>query len=137
MGITIFYLFSIFLSFKMGDSVAAVEDNVRQNSIFYYDVEEVEFSYAKTQTLKFEGKTHIRYTYFNFDADKLYSYTFVFDKKLISQYAIFLSIKEKFGDASVVTPFNYFWDLGDFVIALNGNILRMTLKTYVSGDNKP
>ncbi|UER67811.1 hypothetical protein LKV13_03375 [Borrelia sp. BU AG58] len=137
MGITVFYLFSVFLSFQLGDSVASVEENVRRHSIFYYDVEEIEFFYAKTQTLKFEGKTHIRYAYFNFDGNKLYSYTFVFDKKLISQYAIFLSVKEKFGEASVVTPFNYIWNIGDFVIALNGNVLRMTLTSYVGGDKKP
>ncbi|QMU99414.1 hypothetical protein F0310_03270 [Borrelia sp. A-FGy1] len=136
MGITVVYLFSIFLSFKMRDNVVSVENNVRQNPIFYYNIEEVEFPYAKTNVLKFQGKTHIRYAYFNFDKNQLYSYTFVFDKKLISQYAIFLSVKEKFGEANIVTPFNYFWDIGDFVIALNGNILRMTLKSYVSKEKQ-
>ncbi|AWG43015.1 hypothetical protein CR532_03460 [Candidatus Borreliella tachyglossi] len=135
MGITVFYLFSIFLSFAIGDNIESVENNVRQNSIFYYDVEEVEFPYAKTQTLKFEGKSHLRYAYFNFDKNKLYSYTFVFDKKLISQYSIFLSVKDKFGDATSVAPFNYLWDVGDFVVALNGNILRMTLKSYIDKES--
>ncbi|ANF34116.1 hypothetical protein A7978_03325 [Borrelia turicatae] len=132
MGITVFYLFSVFLSFKIGENVKFVEDNVRQTSILYSDIEEVEFPYAKTQILKFKGKTPIRYAYFSFDNDRLYSYTFVFDKKLISQYSIVLSIREKFGDAIVVTPFNYIWDVGDSIIALNSNILRMTLKSYVN-----
>ncbi|BCR21257.1 hypothetical protein [Borrelia miyamotoi] len=131
MGITVFYLFSVFLSFKFGDNFKSVEENVRKNSIFYYDIKEVEFPFAKTQTLRFDGKISLRYAYFNFDQDRLYSYTFVFDRKLISQYSIFLSVKEKFGDATVVTPFNYLWDIGDSIIALNSNILRMTLKSYI------
>ncbi|AHH12685.1 Hypothetical protein BHO_0049300 [Borrelia hermsii YBT] len=135
MVITVFYLLSVFLSFKMGDNVKSVEDNVSQNSIFYYDLEEVEFPYAKTQTLRFEGKSPIRYAYFNFDKDKLYSYTFVFDKKLISQYSIVLGAKEKFGDVTVVTPFNYIWDVGDSIIVLSSSILRMTLKSYVSKES--
>ncbi|ASQ29405.1 hypothetical protein CDQ96_03295 [Borrelia miyamotoi] len=131
MGITVFYLFSVFLSFKFGDDFKSVEENIRKNSVFYYDIKEVEFSFAKTQTLRFDGKSSLRYAYFNFDKDRLYSYTFVFDRKLISQYSIFLSVKEKFGDATVVTPFNYLWDIGDSIIALNSNILRMTLKSYI------
>ncbi|AHH03658.1 Hypothetical protein BHY_0707 [Borrelia nietonii YOR] len=135
MVITVFYLLSVFLSFKMGDNVKSVEDNVSQNSIFYYDLEEVEFSYAKTQTLRFEGKSPLRYAYFNFDKDKLYSYTFVFDRKLISQYSIVLGVKEKFGDATVVTPFDYIWDVGDSIVVLSSNILRMTLKSYVNKES--
>ncbi|AHH08631.1 hypothetical protein baBA2_000656 [Borrelia anserina] len=135
MVITVSYLFSIFLSFKMGEGVKSVENNIHQNSIFYYNVEEVEFSYVKTQTLRFEGKRSVRYAYFNFDKDKLYSYTFVFDRKSISQYSVFLSIKEKFGNATVVTPFNYIWDIGSSIIVLNNNILRMTLKSYVNKES--
>ncbi|ETZ18841.1 hypothetical protein BDCR2A_00814 [Borrelia duttonii CR2A] len=54
---------------------------------------------------------------------------------MVSQYSIVLSVKEKFGDASVVTPFNYVWDIGDSIIVLNDNILRMTLKSYINGEN--
>ncbi|AHH10855.1 hypothetical protein bcCo53_000662 [Borrelia coriaceae] len=135
MGITVFYLLSVFLSFKIGDSVKSVEDTVRKTSVLYYDIEEVEFPHAKTEILRFEGRPSVRYAYFNFDKDKLYSYTFVFDKKLITQYSIVLSVKEKFGDATVVTPFNYVWDVGDSIIALNNNILRMTLKSYINKES--
>ncbi|WP_024653386.1 hypothetical protein [Borrelia persica] len=136
MGITVFYLFSVFLSFKLGDDVKSIEDNVKGNSIFYYDIDEVEIVSLKTQILNFKGKTSVIDAYFSFDnKDKLYSYTFVFDKKLIPQYSIILSINEKFGDPIIVTPFNYVWDIGDSVIVLSHNILRMTLKSYINGEN--
>ncbi|AHH06725.1 Hypothetical protein BCD_0659 [Borrelia crocidurae DOU] len=135
MGITVFYLFSIFLSFNLGDNVKTVEDNMKRNSIFYYDIEEVEIASVNTQILNFRGKICVKNAYFSFDKYKLYSYTFVFDKKLVSQYSIVLSVKEKFGDASIVTPFNYVWDIGDSIIVLNDNILRMTLKSYINGEN--
>ncbi|BCR22072.1 hypothetical protein [Borrelia sp. HM] len=136
MGITVFHLFAIFLSFKFGDDFKSVEKNIQKNPIFYYDVKEVEFSFTETQMLKFNGKSPLKYSYFNFDKNKLYSYTFVFDKRLISQYSIFLAIKEKFGDATVVTPFNYLWYIDNVIIALNNNILRMTLKSYIDKVDK-
>ena len=135
MEFTVFYLFSIFLSFKFGDDFKFVKKNIQKNPIFYYDIKEVEFSFTETQTLKFDGKSPLKYAYFNFDKNKLYSYAFVFDKKLISQYSIFLAVKEKFGDATVVTPFNYLWDIDNSIIALNNNILRMTLRSYIDKAN--
>ncbi|MCD2372832.1 hypothetical protein, partial [Borreliella burgdorferi] len=119
MGITVFYLFSIFASFVLGSSMESVKENVLKSTIFYYDVEEVEFPYARKQTLQFIAKTHLKYAVFNFDKNKMFSYTFVFDKKLISQYAIFIEVKKKFGEATLVTPLNYLWDLGDSIIVLN------------------
>ncbi|WP_434239132.1 hypothetical protein VSX39_03340 [Borreliella burgdorferi] len=136
MGITVFYLFSIFASFVLGSSMESIKENVLKSTIFYYDVEEVEFPYARKQTLQFIAKTHLKYAVFNFDKNKMFSYTFVFDKKLISQYAIFIEVKKKFGEATLVTPLNYLWDLGDSIIVLNKNILRMTLKSYISNYNK-
>ncbi|KEO62608.1 hypothetical protein [Borreliella garinii] len=136
MGITVFYLFSVFTSFVMGSSMESVKENVIKSTIFYYDIEEVEFPYAMKQTLRFIGKTHLKYAVFNFDKNKMFSYTFVFDKKLISQYSIFIEVKKKFGEATLVTPLNYFWDLGEYIIVLNKNILRMTLKSYIENYNK-
>ncbi|WPM05676.1 hypothetical protein QIA41_00930 [Borreliella sinica] len=136
MGITVFYLFSIFTSFAIGSSMESVKDNILKNTIFYYDIEEVEFPNVRKQTLQFIAKTHLKYAVFNFDKNKMFSYTFVFDKKLISQYAIFIEVKKKFGEATLVTPLNYLWDLGEFIIVLNKNILRMTLKSYIENYNK-